>query len=134
MLNTLLILALFGPVVSNLIIVGDMGAITAQGINPEADYQIVKVGTIVLATALITKQCLKKTLSRMRVTSVLSVLSILLFLAFLFFRLLETYLASPINGPSQLTEVRTLHPRMNIRMFAAMPSAFMALNCHNNYF
>ena len=133
-LNTLLILALFGPVVSNLIIVGDMGAITAQGVNPEADYQIVKVGTIVLATALITKQCLKKTLSRMRVTSVLSVLSILLFLAFLFFRLLETYLASPINGPSKLTEVQTLHPRMNIRMFAAMPSAFMALNCHNNYF
>lgn len=38
LLNILLILALFGPIVSNLIIVGDMGAITALGVNPAADY------------------------------------------------------------------------------------------------
>ena len=114
LLNTLLILALFGPVVSNLIIVGDMAAITAQGVKPEADYRIVKVGTIILGTALITKQCLKRTLSRMRLTSVLSVLSILLFMAFLAYRLLETFLTAAVDGQPQLTEVTTLHPRMDI--------------------
>ena len=87
LLNILLVLALFGPIVSNLIIVGDMGAITAQVINPDSDYQLVKVGTIVLGTAIITKQCLNKTLSRMQLTSVLSVLSILMFMIFLFYKL-----------------------------------------------
>ena len=55
LVNILLILALFGPIVSNLIIVGDMGAITAQVVNPECNYYLVKVGTIVLATVLIAK-------------------------------------------------------------------------------
>ena len=38
LVNLLLILALFGPIVSNLIIVGDMAALTARVVNPDSDY------------------------------------------------------------------------------------------------
>ena len=53
LINVLLMLCLYGPIVSNLIIVGDMGALTAQAINPACDYYLVKLLTIILGTALI---------------------------------------------------------------------------------
>ena len=53
LINILLMLCLYGPIVSNLIIVGDMGAMTGKAINPESDYHIVKFLTIALGTMVI---------------------------------------------------------------------------------
>ena len=65
LINVLLMLCLYGPIVSNLIIVGDMGALTAQAIKPACDYYLIKLFTIILGTALIAHQCFKKSLSGM---------------------------------------------------------------------
>ena len=88
LINLLLMLGLYGPIVSNLMIVGDMGALTAMAVNPDSNYYLIKLLTIILGTTLIARQCFKKSLSGMRLNSVLAVSSVLLFLSLLFYRLL----------------------------------------------
>ena len=93
LLNILIIIALFGPIVSNLIIVGDMGVITGISYNPHIKYsaRLVKFLTILLGTVLIAKPCLTRKMSPwlINVTSVTSIISSALFLLFLVLRLFQ---------------------------------------------
>ena len=118
--NTLLVLALFGPTVSYFIILGDLAIASMPGYNET----LVKSSAILLAACLLVYFCLQKSLAQISSTSVVVVGGLVVFVAVLAY-----------NFSSQEQHPTTTdHSADYIEMFATIPSAFMALNCHNNFF
>ena len=119
--NTLLVLALFGPTVSYFIILGDLAIASMPGYNET----LVKCSAILLAACLLVYFCLKKSLAQISSTSVVVVGGLVVFVSVLAYNF-----SSQEQHP-----ITTEHSAADrIEMFATIPSAFMALNCHNNFF
>ena len=118
--NTLLILALFGPIISYFIILGDIALTTFPSFN----WVIVKSLAILISAGGTIHFCLKRSLAQISITSLLVFASLVLFLGVL----LEKY----YNEPHALGNFS--FPRYSVELFATIPGAYMALNCHNNFF
>jgi len=113
-------LALFGPIISYFIILGDIAITTFPNIN----WIIVKSIAILLSAGVTIHFCLKRKLAQISITSLAVFGSLVLFL----FVLLEKYYTEPLSTDNFSS------PRYSIELFASIPAAYMALNCHNNFF
>lgn len=118
--NTLLILALFGPIISYFIILGDIAMTTFPSFN----WILVKVIAVLLSAAVTFYFCLQRSLAQISITSFLVFGSLVIFLGVL----LTKYFSEPVAHGDYGS------PRMSIELFATIPGAYMALNCHNNFF
>jgi amino acid permease len=118
--NTLLILSLFGPILSYFIILGDI----AHATFPSNNHRLVKCLTILVSSAIVFYFCLQKNLAQISITSVLVLVSMFVFIGVLHYK----YMSEP------MAEGTFTYPQASMELFASIPAAYMALNCHNNFF
>ena len=118
--NSLLILALFGPIISYFIILGDIAMTTF----PNYNWIIVKSAAIIVSAGITVYFCLKRNLAQISITSLFVFGSLVLFLSVLFGKYYS----------EELSTENFYSPRYSIELFASIPGAYMALNCHNNFF
>ena len=88
--NLLLVLALFGPIVSNLIIVGDMAVATVP------NQPFVRSIAIVAGSIVILPFCLKRSTNKIWITSALSFTALVIFLSVFLYKF--SYNTNQHNG------------------------------------
>jgi amino acid permease len=79
LINLLLIFALMGPIVTNFIVVGDM----ANSVLPDLDNTTVRSVAILIGAALIFPFCIQKSISQLKIVTVLLFAALMLFIAVL---------------------------------------------------
>lgn len=123
LVNGALVFALFGPVVSCFIIVGDM-AVSVAGGSTNPNSGMVRLITIISGSLIILPIVMQKKLAALKYVSPLAFIALITFIIVL--------LVKTVENPTPQKDFT--NPKIGIELFAMIPCAFLSLCSHLNYY